>query len=123
MEGGLSGASVFPLFDAPVNCYIPRMPNNTDVAVYALTRQGLILANRLAAELGGVVFASRRIAEGTGVQPFDSLPELVAENFSRFSGHVFVAAAGIVVRCIAPHLAGKDRDRQWCASIRKGGLQ
>jgi len=110
MEGGLSGASVFLLFDAPVNCYIPRVPNNTDVAVYALTRQGLILANRLAAELGGVVFASRRIAEGTGVQPFDSLPELVAENFSRFSGHVFVAAAGIVVRCIAPHLAGKDRD-------------
>jgi cobalamin biosynthesis protein CbiG len=34
----------------------------------------------------------------------------VARNFHRFQGHVFIAAAGIVVRCIGPHLRDKTSD-------------
>jgi len=78
-------------------------------AVYALTGQGLILAEKLAAGLGGTVHAPRRFASGS-VQPFDSLSETVARTFKRYDGHVFVAASGIVIRCIAPHLVGKDMD-------------
>ena len=84
------------------------MPATT--ACYALTRRGLALALRLADGLDGDVYAPQRLCEDSGARPFDSLPALVADTFSRYRSHVFVAAAGIVVRCIAPHLNGKGTD-------------
>ncbi len=42
--------------------------------------------------------------------PFTSLAELVTRTFRLHPGHVFVAATGIVVRCIAPHIASKAQD-------------
>lgn len=82
------------------------------IALYTLTQQGLPLAAKLAAALPGetAVFATRRHAEGTPATPFDSLAECVSENFTRFDGHVFIAAAGIVVRTIAPLLKDKATD-------------
>ncbi|MDD3311951.1 cobalt-precorrin 5A hydrolase [Pseudodesulfovibrio sp.] len=80
------------------------------VACYALTRRGLELAVRLAQRLGGEVFAPRRFRGDMAAHAFDSLSELVAETFPRYRAHVFVAASGIAVRCIAPHLRGKDVD-------------
>lgn len=80
------------------------------IAYYALTARGLDLAQELAAEMGGTIHALRRHTENSGALPFDSLPELVASTFSRYEAHVFVAAAGIVVRCIAPHLGDKTID-------------
>lgn len=79
------------------------------IAIYALTTQGLTLATRLAARLEGTVYASRRL-EAEDAMPFDSLSDLVSATFHAFDGHVFVAAAGIVVRCIAPHLQSKETD-------------
>ncbi|HEU6436647.1 MAG TPA: cobalamin biosynthesis protein [Nitratidesulfovibrio sp.] len=43
-------------------------------------------------------------------QPFVSLADLVARSFRQHPGHVFVAATGIVVRCIAPHISSKTHD-------------
>ncbi|MUM77719.1 cobalamin biosynthesis protein CbiG [Pseudodesulfovibrio sp. F-1] len=85
------------------------MPEPIKIAVYALTGQGYSLASRIARETGGVLFATPRLVRGTDV-PFDSLADLVGGHFHGFDGHVFVAAAGIAVRCIAPHLRGKDAD-------------
>ncbi len=85
------------------------MPQTRKIAIYALTQQGLTLAKRLAGELNGTTFAPRRMAEGD-VVPFDSLTRFVAESFTKYDGHIFIAAAGIAVRCIAPHLVGKDSD-------------
>lgn len=79
-------------------------------AIYALTRQGLVLAKRIAATLDGTVFVARRLADATTTRSFDSLPELVAKTFDQYDGHVFVTAAGIVVRCIAPHIRSKETD-------------
>jgi cobalt-precorrin 5A hydrolase len=79
------------------------------IAIYALTSQGLTLAYRLAGRLDGTVYASRRL-EPEEAMPFDSLSDLVSATFHAFEGHVFVAAAGIVVRCIAPHLQSKETD-------------
>ncbi|MFP5240528.1 MAG: cobalt-precorrin 5A hydrolase [Acidobacteriota bacterium] len=80
-------------------------------AVYALTPQGAALGARLARSLGGELFLPERMAaDAPGARGFASLTELVAEKFHEYGAHVFVAACGIVVRAIAPHLRGKDAD-------------
>ena len=67
--------------------------------------------SRLAARLDGTgtCYASRRLGPEDAT-PFDSLSDLVAATFHAFDAHVFVAAAGIVVRCIAPQLQSKETD-------------
>lgn len=85
------------------------MTNSPKIAVYALTGQGLKLAQHLAIDLGGTVYALHRLAEGA-VKSFESLPSLIESTFTEYDGHVFVAAAGIVVRSIAPYLVSKESD-------------
>ncbi|EPR35390.1 cobalamin (vitamin B12) biosynthesis CbiG protein [Alkalidesulfovibrio alkalitolerans DSM 16529] len=79
------------------------------IAFWALTGQGLGLARRLAAALPGAIFAPSRLAE-PGERPFDELLPTVAAAFSAHTAHVFVCAAGIAVRAVAPHLRAKDTD-------------
>lgn len=81
----------------------------TTTAVYAVTPQGAEIARRLAAEYGGLVCLPERMARD-GEHGFTTLRECVAEGYSRFGRHIFVAAAGIVVRCIALHLRSKSTD-------------
>jgi cobalamin biosynthesis protein CbiG len=81
----------------------------TTTAVYALTPKGAELARRLAAEYGGLVCVPARMAK-EGEHGFGTLRECVGESYARFTRHIFVAAAGIVVRCIASHLQHKSTD-------------
>jgi len=78
-------------------------------AVYALTPRGARLARHLATELSGALYLPRKLAT-PGETSFDSLPALVAQVFHRHPAHIFLAASGIVVRAIATHLRGKDKD-------------
>ena len=78
-------------------------------ACYALTAQGARLAQRLAEALDGDLFAPER-RNIAGARGFRSLPALTAETFRAYRAHIFVGAAGIVLRCIAPHLGHKSRD-------------
>ena len=85
-------------------------PSNSP-AIYALTARGLELALRLRAALGGVCFAPEALAGGVAdVRGFASLPELAAAEFNNFRQHIFISAAGIAVRCIAPLIADKTVD-------------
>ncbi|MDY0307978.1 MAG: precorrin-4 C(11)-methyltransferase [Desulfovibrionaceae bacterium] len=81
----------------------PRM------AVYAMTRQGLGLAGRIAAMAPADLFATSRLAEGE-VRGFERIADQVRANFPLYHAHVFVAATGIVVRSIAPLLHSKTTD-------------
>lgn len=113
--------SRIPLFAAP-----------RPLAVYALTPGGAELARRIARTLDGVLYLPQRLCASTAPEtgpesgpagsgpdrtadmppahPFTSLTALVARTFRQHPGHVFVAAAGIAVRCIAPHLVAKTDD-------------
>jgi len=80
------------------------------VAVYALTPQGAMLGRRLADALAAELYTPFALAEANRATGFASLPSLMAEIFTSRSAHVFIAACGLVVRAVAPHLRGKDRD-------------
>lgn len=84
---------------------ISRQP----IACYALTTQGVELIRKLAPQLTADCFVPERMAQGTE-HGFTHVAQCVAQNFHCYSAHVFVAAAGIVVRSIAPHLQHKSTD-------------
>jgi cobalt-precorrin 5A hydrolase len=79
-------------------------------AVYALTPQGAELGRRLAADMGCDLFLSAYIPHDYRATSFERLADLVAGQFHLYRGHVFIAAAGIVVRTIAPLLKSKRED-------------
>ena len=71
-------------------------------AIISITTTGARLAEKISAKIGGQVFAKGR--------NFGKLAELVAEIFGKFDGLIFICAAGIVVRMIAPHIVSKLSD-------------
>jgi cobalt-precorrin 5A hydrolase len=80
------------------------------LAVYALTPQGAQMGRLLAEKLEGDLFLPASLAETHGGTTFDRIVTLVSETFSRYPRHVFIAATGIAVRAIAPHLRSKGLD-------------
>ena len=79
-------------------------------AFVAFTRKGALLAEKLRKELGGTVNAPDA-GSGTGAEKERTpLAEWTAENFSRREALIFVGAAGIAVRAVAPHLRSKTED-------------
>ena len=71
-------------------------------AIISLTADGTRLAEKISSKVGGQLFAKGR--------NFDNLAALVADIFGRFDGLIFICAAGIVVRMIAPHIVSKLSD-------------
>lgn len=110
------------------------MPPERGPAVYALTPRGAQLGRLLARGLQGSLHLPRRLAEAAqeaDAAVFDSLPVHVAALFHRRPAHVFITAAGVAVRMIAPHLRGKDQDPavlvldqegRFCVSLLSGHL-
>lgn len=81
-------------------------------AVWAITPQGVRLAERIAAEFPEAqLFATEKLRErARGAVGFRALPEAVGSHFRSYAGHVFIMAAGIVVRVIAPCILKKTED-------------
>jgi cobalt-precorrin 5A hydrolase len=86
----------------------------SNIAAWSVTPNGLRLAQRFKDHWSGLtVFCSQRAAVHDGradVKIFQRLADQVKESFHRFDGHLFIMAAGIVVRTIAPMLNDKTTD-------------
>ena len=71
-------------------------------AILTLTENGKILAEKISDKVGGQIFCKGK--------DFQSMKDFVAEIFSKFDAIIFICAAGIVVRMIAPHIISKLSD-------------
>lgn len=88
-------------------------PPLSPLAVHAVTRGGIALGARLAAALGADlhVAATHAAVAPPGALPFEyPMSAAVARSFTAYRGHVFVMAAGAVVRLVAPLLGSKRTD-------------
>ncbi len=102
------------------------------IAVWALTSGAARLAGQLERLPATVeLFVSSRVDPGRAARRFQRLAPALGENFRRFDGHVFIMAAGIVVRQIAGLLDHKTRDPavvvmdetgRWAISLVSGHL-
>jgi len=80
-------------------------------AIFAFTERGKATARRVAEHLDGEIalYAPARLA-GEGFEAYSGgLPEFVGGLFDR-DALVFVGAAGIALRSVAPHVASKKSD-------------
>lgn len=84
------------------------------IAIIAITRNGARIGARLQSSVGNAelhVLQKYRGEAGKHSVPFTGeLHELVRRLWPEVEGLVFIMAAGIVVRMIAPHLEGKETD-------------
>lgn len=89
------------------------------IACYALTSQGVELLRRLAPLLGAEVFVPQRWAKNSE-QGFSQLAQTVTRTFHQYKAHIFVTAAGIAVRSIAPCISHKSTDPAVVVCDQKG---
>ncbi|SBV97613.1 CbiG family protein [uncultured delta proteobacterium] len=82
-------------------------------AIYVLTQQGAMTASQLARAMEVDVYVPPAVEAACPVDgciPYDSLRALIAKTFAAYRSHIFITAAGVAVRCIAPHLKDKSID-------------
>jgi len=82
------------------------------IAVWAITPSGAALAARIASSLpkADVYVAGHPGIVTDSAVRVASLADAVAEHFHRYAGHVFIMAAGIVVRTVASLMIHKTQD-------------
>lgn len=85
------------------------------LAFIAFTERACMLACELAAKMrergmDAKVAGPARYAERLGIDAYESLDSWTAEHFESSDALVFVSAAGIAVRAIAPHVKDKFSD-------------
>ena len=79
-------------------------------AVIAFTRRGAALGRTLADALGGRLYAPARFAAEVGAEPAEDLNAWTGARWRDCRALVFVGAAGIAVRAIAPYVKDKFSD-------------
>jgi cobalt-precorrin 5A hydrolase len=81
-------------------------------AIYAITRHGIAIAERLRAQLPDAdLFVSQKLPAPEGALPL-SLPmgPTLKQTFTAYDCHIFIISVGAVVRMIAPLLENKKVD-------------
>ena len=80
------------------------------IALIAFTRGGCALGRRLAHELGGTLWTSRRLSVSMGLPSCGDLQSWAGERFRDSQALIFISASGIAVRAIAPFVKDKFSD-------------
>ena len=82
------------------------------IAIWAVTEKGVHLAVKLAENLKEteLYFSSNSCKSFSFAHLFDRLSLAVKEEFSNYTGHVFIMSTGIVIRIIAPLIKSKVSD-------------
>jgi cobalt-precorrin 5A hydrolase len=83
------------------------------IALITLSSEGVLLINRLAEKIAGsVAYLHEKAAPAPfpGMQRFGSIMNLTADIFHSYSGLIYVAPCGVVVRAVAPHIKSKHKD-------------
>jgi len=85
--------------------------NIDKIAIWVVTPNGQALAEKITVHRPMAdIFTSQKLEPRSGAKTFDRLAPTVAEQFHAYTGHVFITAAGIAVRMIAPQLSDKTAD-------------
>ena len=79
-------------------------------AIIAFTSRGAELGKTLACALGATLHVPARFAPEVGAEAYDSLEGWTARAWAKADALIFVGAAGIAVRAIAPHVKDKFTD-------------
>jgi cobalt-precorrin 5A hydrolase len=108
------------------------MNTGADIAIWALTPHGVFLSKKLMAHFSGAdLFVSEHLDVPWGTKTFTRLGDAVADQFHAYGAHIFIMAAGIAVRVIAPHIRKKTTDPavvviddagRFCISLLSGHL-
>ncbi|MEE4264055.1 MAG: cobalt-precorrin 5A hydrolase [Desulfobacteraceae bacterium] len=87
-------------------------PKLNKLAVWAVTPNGVRLADRLAESLPGAdIYVSFNLTEKKSWHiQFEKLSGALEEKFGQYSGHIFIMSTGIVVRVLAPLIQSKTSD-------------
>jgi cobalt-precorrin 5A hydrolase len=80
------------------------------LAVISVTCKGAALAQKLAASLEDVTLYAKAGRDNGQAQPYTKLGELISRIFPLYDGLIFIMAAGITVRVIAPYVQDKRFD-------------
>ena len=81
------------------------------LAIWAITPNGLKLAEKISRTLSNAdVYVSENLTGISGCNRFQSLSGTLERRFKDYAGHIFIMAAGIVIRVIAPLIKNKVED-------------
>lgn len=87
---------------------------NMKLALIAITKEGVNVAERIKKKLDGevTVFLPQKLKQTKMAATYYSkkFGDQIGELFSHYEGFVFIMASGIVVRAIAPHITDKYND-------------
>ena len=100
------------------------------LAAVTLSREGAMLADRLAQELPGTdLYVHEKVSGDWAARPFAGIVELTEQIFPKYRGLVYVAPCGVVVRALAgclkhktadPAVVAVDVGGRWAVSLLSG---